>query len=168
MLQLCHQVLFKAIYIQILKPYPKVIILLLPNIAPLIHALGLAPFVHLPSATFFLLYSLSHTLLCLQCPLTSSSSYPNHSQILHEAFYDCFIPQVKVAQSCPTLCDPLDYTAHGILQARILEWVAVPFSRGSSQPRNRTWVSCICRRILYQLSHKGSHPTNMPQFSNFS
>ena len=45
------------------------------------------------------------------------------------------IVKVKVAQSCPTLCDPMDYTAHGILQARILEWVAFPFSRGSSQPR---------------------------------
>ena len=42
---------------------------------------------------------------------------------------------VKVAQSYPTLCIPRDYTIHGILQARILEWVAVPFSRASSQPR---------------------------------
>ena len=41
---------------------------------------------------------------------------------------------MKVAQSCPTLCDPMGYTAHGILQARILEWVDFPFSRGSSQP----------------------------------
>ena len=40
-------------------------------------------------------------------------------------------------QSCPTLCDPTDYTVHGILQARILEWVAFPFSRGSSQPRDQ-------------------------------
>ena len=39
---------------------------------------------------------------------------------------------VKVARSCLTLCDPMDYTVHGILQARILEWVAIPFSRGSS------------------------------------
>ena len=49
---------------------------------------------------------------------------------------------VKVAQSCPTLWDPIDYTVHGILQVRILEWVAFPFSRGSSQPRNRNQVSC--------------------------
>ena len=42
---------------------------------------------------------------------------------------------VKVTQWCPTLCDPMVYTVHGILQARILEWVAFPFSRGSSQ----TW-----------------------------
>ena len=48
--------------------------------------------------------------------------------------------KVKVTQSCPTLCDPMDYIAHGILQARILKWVAVPFSRGSSQPRDRTQV----------------------------
>ena len=44
--------------------------------------------------------------------------------------------EVKVAQSCPTLCNPIDYTVCGILQARILEWVAFPFSRGSSQPRS--------------------------------
>ena len=42
-----------------------------------------------------------------------------------------------------TLCDPMDYTVHGILQDRILEWVAIPFSRGSSQPRDQTQVSCI-------------------------
>ena len=48
---------------------------------------------------------------------------------------------VKVAQSYLTVCDPMDYTARGILQARILEWVAVPFSRESSQPRDRTNIS---------------------------
>ena len=51
--------------------------------------------------------------------------------------------KVKVAQSCPTLCDPMDSTVPGILQARILEWVAFPSSRGSSQPRDQTQVSCI-------------------------
>ena len=51
--------------------------------------------------------------------------------------------RVKVAQSRPTLWDPMDYTIHWLLQARILEWVAFPFSRGSSQPRDRTQVSCI-------------------------
>ena len=50
---------------------------------------------------------------------------------------------VKVSQSCLTLCNPMDCTVHGILQARILEWVAFPVSRGSSRPRNRTRVSCI-------------------------
>ena len=53
-----------------------------------------------------------------------------------------------VAQSCLTVYDPMDCSppgssVHGILQARILEWVAMPFSRGSSQPRDRTQVSCI-------------------------
>ena len=50
---------------------------------------------------------------------------------------------VKVIQSCLTLCDPVDSTVHGILQARILEWVTFPFSRGSSQPRDQTQVSHI-------------------------
>ena len=54
----------------------------------------------------------------------------------------------EVAQSCPTLCDPVDcnllgFSVHGILQARILEWIAISFSRGSSRPRDRTQVSCI-------------------------
>ena len=43
--------------------------------------------------------------------------------------------KVQIAQLCPALCDPMAYIVHGILQARILEWVAFPFSRGSSQPR---------------------------------
>ena len=50
---------------------------------------------------------------------------------------------MKVTQSCLPLCHPMDYTVRGILQARILEWVAFPFSRGSSQPRDRTQVSRI-------------------------
>ena len=57
-----------------------------------------------------------------------------------------FLPRSK--KSCPTLWDPMDYTAHGILQARILEWVAFPFSRGSSQPRDRTQVSHIVGRFF--------------------
>ena len=58
-----------------------------------------------------------------------------------------------VTQSCLTLCDPMDYSpqgssVHGILQARRLEWVAFPFSRGSSPPRDRTWVSGIAGRFF--------------------
>ena len=49
--------------------------------------------------------------------------------------------KLKVAQLCPTLCDPKDYTVHGILQARILEWVAFAFSQGSSRPKDWTQVS---------------------------
>ena len=48
---------------------------------------------------------------------------------------------MKLIQSCQTVCDPMDYINHGILQATILEWVAFPFSRGSSQPRYQTHVS---------------------------
>ena len=57
----------------------------------------------------------------------------------------------EVAQSCPTLCDPMDYSlpdssVHGIFQARILEWVATSFSRRSSRPRDWTRVFCIVGR----------------------
>ena len=58
--------------------------------------------------------------------------------------------KVKVAPSCPTLYNPMDYTytVHGILQARILEWVAVPFSRGSTPLRDQTQVSHIAGRFF--------------------
>ena len=63
------------------------------------------------------------------------------------SFVDCVCACAKLLQSCPTLWDPMDCSppgssVHGLLQARILEWVAMPSSRGHSQPRNRTWVSC--------------------------
>ena len=56
--------------------------------------------------------------------------------------------KVKAAHSCLTLCDLMDYTVHGILQARILEWVTFPFSRGFSQPRDQTQVSCTAEDSL--------------------
>ena len=63
--------------------------------------------------------------------------------------------KVKVAQWCPILCDPMDYTVHGILQARILEWVAFPFSRRSSQPRDRTPVFHIAGRFCLPTEPQG-------------
>ena len=64
--------------------------------------------------------------------------------------------KVKVSQSCPTLCDPIDYTVHGILQARILEWAAFPFSRQIFPTQGSNPGLPHCRQILYHLSHKGS------------
>ena len=59
-------------------------------------------------------------------------------------FWESIVSEkVKVAQSCLTLDDLMDYIVYGILQSRILEWVAFPYSRGSSQPRDRTQGSCI-------------------------
>ena len=64
---------------------------------------------------------------------------------------------VKVAQSCLTLCDPMDYPVHGILQARMLEWVAFPFSGDLPNPGIKPLQPGLphCRQILYQLNHKG-------------
>ena len=61
--------------------------------------------------------------------------------------------EVLVAQLCLTLCDPMNCSPpgssiHGILQARTLKWVAIPFSRGSSWPRDQTWVSSIAGRFF--------------------
>ena len=63
-------------------------------------------------------------------------------------FPDKYRVTVEVATLCPTLCRPMGYTVCRILQARILEWVAFPFSRGSSQPRDRTQVSLIAGRFF--------------------
>ena len=67
--------------------------------------------------------------------------------------YSTLVEKVLVAQLCSTLCNPMDCSppgssVHGFLQARILEWVAIPFSKGSSWPRDRTQVSCIAGRLL--------------------
>ena len=71
-------------------------------------------------------------------------------------------------QSCPNLCNPQDCSppgssVHGTSQARIMEWVAISFSRGSSRPRDPTNVSCVSyigRQILYPLNHLGSPLVN--------
>ena len=70
-----------------------------------------------------------------------------------KAIYDK--SEAKVTQSCPTLCDPMDYTVHETLQARILEWVAIPFSRGFPTHGLNPGLP-HCRRTLYQLSHQGN------------
>ena len=66
-----------------------------------------------------------------------------------------------ITHSCPTLFNAMDCSlpgssVHGILQASILEWIAISFSRGSSRPRDRSRVSPHCRQILYLLSHQGN------------
>ena len=73
--------------------------------------------------------------------------------------------EVKVTQLCPTLCHPMDCRVHGILQATILEWVAVPFSRGSSQPRNQTQVSHIAGWIFTSWATRGAKNTGMGSLS---
>ena len=63
---------------------------------------------------------------------------------------------VKGAQLCPTLCNPMNYTGHGILQGRILEWVAIPLRQGIFPTQGLNPSLPCWGRILYQLSHHGS------------
>ena len=65
--------------------------------------------------------------------------------------------EVKIIQSCPTLCDPMDYIVHGILRAGIQVWVAFPFTRGSSQPRDRTQVSPIASGFFTSRATREAH-----------
>ena len=94
--------------------------------------------------------------------LTTKSSRIKHSRQSHKGnlhalsrVSECRTNSMlsEVAQSRPTLCDPMDDSlpgsvVHGILQARILEWAVIPFSRGSSQPREQSRVSCIADRCF--------------------
>ena len=67
--------------------------------------------------------------------------------------------KVQVARLCLTLCDPMDYRVHGLLQARILEWVDFPFSRGSSQPRDWIQVSRTAGRFFTSwATMEAQHP----------
>ena len=77
----------------------------------------------------------------------------------------------EVAQSCPTLCDPMDCSLpgssiHGIFQARVLEWVAISFSRGSSRPKDRTRVSRIVGRCFVIWATREIHPGRLVTLKN--
>ena len=115
----------------------------------------------------------SHPLLLHSPPSLSLSQHQDLSQwvssshqvakvlelhLQHQSFqWVLCILGAKLCQLCPTLCNPVDYSpldfsVHGILQARILEWVAMSSSRGSSWPRDQThvsYVSCLGRWVLY-------------------
>ena len=90
------------------------------------------------------------------CPFISAASLTNMGSSHTSAqFGSSNLPEWMnlVAQLCLTLCNPMDCSlpgpsVHGILQARILEWIAIPFSRGSSQLRDWNWVSCITGRFF--------------------
>ena len=87
----------------------------------------------------------------MQAGRSTSSGHQTLAQRHQERLRDTSIMvwvKVKVAQSCRTLCDLMNYTLHGILQARIVESEVFPFSRGSSQPKGWTQVSCIAGRFF--------------------
>ena len=87
----------------------------------------------------------------VNCELSKHFSSPLHTDYtLPDSFLNSVFPQSKSEShlDCVQLFEVLCTMAHGILQARILEWVDFPFSRGSSQPRDQTWVSSIAGRLF--------------------
>ena len=97
----------------------------------------------------------------LACPHPCPTSYNTLGR-------EQYLVHAKSLPSCRTLCDPKDCSppgssVHGILQARILHWVAIPFSRGSSQTRDGTHISCISytvRQILHQCATWENHSSH--------
>ena len=119
---------------------------------------------HLPAETC--LHQLPFLLFCISVDKISSP------QDLFVSICYCFVlsfiqmtlkqkSESEVAQSCPALCDPMDcslphFSVHGIFQARLLEWGAISFPRGSFQPRDQAKGLPHCRLVFYHLSHQGS------------
>ena len=88
--------------------------------------------------------------------IEQNSLHNNHlSELSLCAQLPIFKVKVKVTELYPTLCDPMDYTVHGVLQVRILEWVSIPFSMDFPNPGIES-RSPTCRWILYQLSPQGN------------
>ena len=116
--------------------------------------------------SIFLSFSFGSSIWMLSTNLSSNTlilfsfSFPCSSLLLNLCwilqFTHCIV-HVKLPQSCPTLCDPMDCSppgssVHSILPASILKWVAMHSAKGSSRPRNRTrvsYISCTCRQVLY-------------------
>ena len=84
---------------------------------------------------------------------------------LFSLLYEVKWSEMKVTQSCLTLCDPMDHTVHGILQVRILEWVTFPFSRTSSQPRDRTQVSHVAEGFFTSWATRKAKNTVLSSLS---
>ena len=95
-----------------------------------------------------------------QVLMNDEKALGNDVYIVKIFFASTITLSVKVAKLCPTLCNPMDYTVHGILQARVLEWVAFPFSGGSSQPRNQTQVSLTAGRFFTNCTVRGAAITS--------
>ena len=99
-------------------------------------------------------------------PFSNFNSYPEIRVQIVDRHLTIFVivPYLNESENCSvvsTLCDPIGYTVHGILQARIPQWVAFPFSRGSSQPRDRTQVSCIASVFFTHWATKEAHWINL-------
>ena len=94
--------------------------------------------------------------------LFSTHQLTGHTSPLLAPLLDLARGKVKVARLCPTVCDPVDYIIHGILQARILEWVAVPFSRGSSQARDKNHGSHVAGRFFTSWATKEAQLEGSP------
>ena len=92
----------------------------------------------------------THLFLCVFMCVYIHMIY-NYNFCVYIYIYMCIC--VLVVQFCPapcshTDCSPPGSSVHGIFQTRILEWISIPFSKGSSQPRNQTWVSCIAGKLF--------------------
>ena len=110
-------------------------------------------FIYLPNTYHHVFYTFHYCLSPLTAQFTPWSKESRPQSLEQYVTHRKEKVKMLVTHSCPTLCNPMDYSltcssVHEILQARILEWVAIPFSWGSSQPRDQTPVSCTAGRFF--------------------
>ena len=110
-------------------------------------------FIYLPNTYHHVFYTFHYCLSPLTAQFTPWSKESRPQSLEQYVTHRKEKIKMLVTHSCPTLCNPMDYSltcssVHEILQARILEWVAIPFSWGSSQPRDWTLVSCTAGRFF--------------------
>ena len=158
----------------------------LEEISSLSHSVGFLYFSALFAEEGFLISPCYSLELCIQMGMSFLFSFAFCSSSFHSYLYGLFgkpfclfvflflgdgldpsllynvMKESEVTQSCPTLCNPMDCSppgssVHGIVQARVLEWIASSFSRGSSRPRDRTQVSCIAGRHFTVWATGESH-----------
>ena len=119
------------------------------------------------------LSDLGHCPLTPNCPILFTLICPSKGERLHSAIIlGSLCMRAKLLQLCPTICDPVDYSppgssVHGIFQARILEWVAISFSRRSSRPRDQTQISCVPFMGRWIPSHYTTWETLSPHIRNY-
>ena len=118
----------------------------------------------------FTLWINSHTFyVCAQSCHPFAATWMDLEITISNLMFAAAAAAAKSLQLCPTLCDPIDgsppgSSVHGIFQARILEWVATPFSQGSSWPRDWTHVSCVSCIAGRFFTHWATNPTHCVPF----
>ena len=131
----------------------------MPQIAP-----NMGVWIHVYTYTYLCFYYI-HVQIYVYYMYTQTYILYTRYNVLYIHIHICILKWSEIAQSCPTLCDPMDCSlpvssVHGIFQAIVLAWIAISFSRGSSQPRDGTRISRIVDKCFTVWATREVHSKN--------